>query len=64
MDPTYPTIDSMQFTICDWSKFYRDDEEPIPPNAPEAVEEVVDLGMFLIATMQETNVHKDCKTNF
>ncbi len=46
MDPSYPVIDSTQFPICDWSEFYGD-EEPIPPNAPEALGKVVDLCMFV-----------------
>ncbi|KAL7452765.1 hypothetical protein ACHAXS_000285 [Conticribra weissflogii] len=47
MDPTYPEIDSTQFPICDWSEFYGEVEEPIPPNAPEAIGKVVDLHMFV-----------------
>ncbi len=47
MDPTYPEIDDTQFPICDWSKFYGEVEEPIPPNAPEAIGKVVDLRMFV-----------------
>ncbi len=47
MDPTYPAIVSTQFPICDWSEFYGEVEEPIPPNAPEAIGKVVDLRMFV-----------------
>ena len=47
MDPMYPVIDSTQFPICDWSEFYGEVEEPIPPNAPEAIGKVVDLRMFV-----------------
>ncbi len=47
MDPTYPTIDSTQFPVCNWSEFYDEVEEPIPPNAPEAIGKVVDLRMFV-----------------
>ncbi|KAL7472588.1 hypothetical protein ACHAXS_013574 [Conticribra weissflogii] len=47
MDPTYPVIDSTQFPVCDWSEFYGEVEEPIPPNAPEAIGKVVDLRMFV-----------------
>ncbi len=47
MDPTYPMIDSTQFPVCDWSEFYGEVEEPIPPNAPEAIGKVVDLRLFV-----------------
>ncbi len=47
MDPTYPAIDSTQFPVCDWSEFYGEVEEQIPPNAPEAIGKVVNLRMFV-----------------
>ncbi|KAL7460152.1 hypothetical protein ACHAXS_000616 [Conticribra weissflogii] len=47
IDPTYKEIDSTQFPIFDWSEFYGEVEEPIPPNAPEAIGKVVDLHMFV-----------------
>ncbi len=47
MDPTYPAIDSTQFPVCDWTEFYGEVEEPIPPNAPKALGKVVDLRMFV-----------------
>ncbi len=47
MDPMYPEIDSTQFLICDWSEFYGEVKEPIPPNAPEVIGKVVDLRMFV-----------------
>ncbi|KAL7450924.1 hypothetical protein ACHAXS_000240 [Conticribra weissflogii] len=47
VDTMYPKIDSTQFPVCDWSEFYSDVEEPIPPNVPEAVGKVVDLCMFV-----------------
>jgi hypothetical protein len=33
-DPDYPNIDQRRFKKYDWTDFYRDAEEPIPPNAP------------------------------
>ncbi|KAL7464783.1 hypothetical protein ACHAXS_005117 [Conticribra weissflogii] len=47
MDPTHPEIKSEQFPVCDWSEFYGEVEEPIPPNAPEALDKEVGLRMFL-----------------
>ncbi len=46
MDPMYPAIDSTQFPIRD-GREYSEVEEPIPPNAPEAIGKVVDLHMFV-----------------
>ncbi len=47
MDPTYPDIRSEYFPVGDWSEFYGKVEEPIPPNAPEALGKEVDLHMFV-----------------
>ncbi len=47
MDPTYPAIDSTQIPICDWSEFYGEVKEPIPPKAPKAIDKVVDLCMLI-----------------
>jgi hypothetical protein len=33
-DDTEPAYDASAFKDCDWSEFYPDAEEPIPPNAP------------------------------
>ena len=38
-DPTYPEIDYGDFKSHDWTNFYGDVKEPIPPNAPKAVGE-------------------------
>jgi hypothetical protein len=35
LDPAEPYIDEQSFLVADWSEFYRDAKEPIPPNAPE-----------------------------
>ncbi len=64
MDPTYPAIDSTQFPICDWSEFYGDIEEPIPPNAPEAIGKVVDLHMFVASDQQEINIYRGLAVHF
>jgi hypothetical protein len=33
-DDTEPVFDENAFKVCDWSEFYPEAEEPIPPNAP------------------------------
>jgi hypothetical protein len=35
LDDSKPIVDESQFTIADWSPFYPDATEAIPPNAPE-----------------------------
>ncbi len=47
MDPTYPNIDSTQSPVHDWNKFYSDVKKPLLPNAPEVIENVLDLHMFV-----------------
>jgi hypothetical protein len=34
-DPGHPNIDEDRFRKCDWTEFYRDAEEAIPPNMPK-----------------------------
>ena len=33
-DPTYPTIDYSVFKVHDWTKFYNNATEALPPDAP------------------------------
>ncbi len=63
MDPTYPTIDSNQFSMYDYSEFYGEVEEPIPPNAPKAIDKVVDLNMFVNSDHAEDK-HTQLKVDF
>ena len=46
-DPTYPSIDYKQFMKQDWTNFYGDVQEPIPPNAPEPAGKEVDIRLFV-----------------
>ena len=48
-DPTYPVIDPNLFPEKDWSRFYGDIKEPIPPNAPKPLGEVVIICIFVDA---------------
>ena len=44
LDPTYPDIDYETFKIGkDWTHFYGDVSEVIPPNAPDPLGKSVDL---------------------
>ena len=48
MDPSYPTIDESKFKKdLEWTPFYGDVEEAIPPNALEPRGKSVDLRMMV-----------------
>ena len=46
-DPSYPQIDHSDLRNCDWSEFYRDAEEAIPMNTPEARVKEVYICIFV-----------------
>jgi hypothetical protein len=35
LDASRPAVNEKRFLKQDWTEFYRDAKEPIPPNAPE-----------------------------
>jgi hypothetical protein len=49
MDDSPPQFDEMQLVKADWSKFYPDAEEEIPPNAPEPRGNPVVVSCFMDA---------------
>ncbi len=46
-DPTYPDIDQTVFPSNDWTEFYGNAEEAIPPNMPPPLGKDVDLRMMV-----------------
>jgi hypothetical protein len=46
-DPTYPDIDQTAFPSFEWTEFYGDIEEAIPPNMPPPLGKDVDLRMMV-----------------
>jgi hypothetical protein len=46
-DPTYPDIDLTAFPSFDWTEFYGDVEEAIPPDMPPPLGKDVDLRMMV-----------------
>jgi hypothetical protein len=50
-DPDYPNIDESRFKLYDWSDFYRDAEETIPPNVPEPLGKPVSIHCFVDANL-------------
>jgi hypothetical protein len=49
LDPTVPKIDESSFEIADWTEFYANAKEPIPPNAPEPRGKAVVISCFVDA---------------
>jgi hypothetical protein len=49
LDASRPTIDEKRFLKQDWTEFYRDAKEPIPPNAPEPRGKSVMVSCFVAA---------------
>ena len=48
LDPSYPTIDESKFNSnADWTAFYGDVTEAVPPNAPEPRGKEVDKRMLV-----------------
>jgi hypothetical protein len=47
LDASRPHVDESRFIKQDWTNFYRDAEEPIPPNAPEPRGKSVILSCFV-----------------
>ncbi len=50
-DPAYPDIDQRRFTKHDWTDFYRDAKEAIPPNAPPPRGKCVSTHCFVDANL-------------
>ena len=54
-DDTLPAIDETRFTKCDWSEFYPDAEEKLPPDMPEP------RGKSVVTTCFVDADHAGCK---
>jgi len=48
-DPAYPKIDNRRFHIGDWSDFYPNDTDELPPHMPEPRGHPVDITCFVNA---------------
>jgi hypothetical protein len=49
LDPAYPQFHESYFTQADWSEFYPNAKEPIPPNAPKARGNPIAISCFVDA---------------
>ena len=55
-DPDHPAINQKRFTKYDWTDFYRDAQEPIPPNAPQPRGKEVSTHCFVDANLAGNTV--------
>ena len=63
-DPTYPEIDLSLFKTHDWTSFYGDVKEAIPPNAPKPRGKGVDLRLFVDSDHAGDKVRRRSRTGF
>ena len=61
-DPDRPQIDDRRFPKYDWTDFYRDAEEAIPPNCPEPRGNSVSIHCFVDADLAGNKVNRRSQT--
>jgi hypothetical protein len=61
-DPDYPDIEESRFKVYDWSDFYRDAQESIPPNLPEPLGKPVSIHCFVDANLAGNVVTRRSQT--
>ena len=63
-DPTPPKINTDKFTVHDWSKFYGEIKEAIPPNAPEPLGNSVMITGYVDADHAGDKVTRRSRTGY
>ena len=63
-DPTYPAIDQTAFPIYDWTEFYGDVEEAIPPDMPPPLGKDIDLRMMVDSDHAGDKMTRRSRTGF
>jgi hypothetical protein len=61
-DPSYPDISKKRFLKHDWSDFYRDAKEAIPPNAPPPRGKSVTMDCFVDANLAGDTITRRSET--
>ena len=65
LDPSYPAIDYDSFNIdAEWTAFYGDVKEAIPPNAPKPLGKEVEIRMFVDSDHAGDKVTRRSRTGF
>ena len=63
-DPSYPVIDEENFPKQDWSNFYGDVTEQMPPKMPEPLGKEVILRLYVDADYAGDGVNRRSRTGF
>ena len=63
-DPSYPNIDKKAFKIQDWTSFYGNVKEAIPPDMPEPLGKDVDLRLFVDSDHAGDKLVRRSRTGF
>jgi hypothetical protein len=63
-DPTYPDIDHTTFPIYDWTEFYGDVDEAIPPDMPPPLGKDIDLRMMVDSDRVGDKTTRRSRTGF
>ena len=63
-DPTYPDIDYGDYKSHDWTNFYGDVKEPIPPNAPKPLGNPVILRLYVDSDHAGDKLIRRSRTGF
>ena len=61
-DPDHPRVDDRRFKKYDWTDFYKDAEEAIPHNCPEARGKSVSVHCFVDADLAGNKVNRRSQT--
>lgn len=64
LDPSYPVVNDSDFPKYDWSKFYKVEEEAIPPNAPEPLGMEFVIRGFVDADHAGDQISRRSRTGF
>jgi hypothetical protein len=63
-DPSYPNIDKKAFKIQDWTSFYGNVNEAIPPDMPEPLGKDVDLRLYVDSDHAGDKLVRRSRTGF
>ena len=63
-DPMYPKIDMSSFKEHEWTNFYGEVEEAVPPNAPEARGKEVDVRLYVDSDHANDKLTRRSRTGY
>ena len=63
-DPRYPKVNEDEFKRCDWTNFYGDVKEPMPPNAPKPLGKPVIMRLMVDSDHAGDQLIRRSRTGF